>query len=58
MKTEIKIYHLGENVYQIEAGKKAIVLPAKNEAEAIKKACRYFSINCNELIVTTSSKGK
>ena len=58
MKTEVKIYHLGNNVYQIEVGKKAIVIPAKNEAEAIKKACRYLPINCNELIITTSSKGK
>ena len=58
MKAEVKIYHLGENLYQIDTGKKAIVIPAKNKAEAIKKACRYLPINCNEITHITSSKGK
>jgi len=58
MKTEVKIYYLGNNIYQVEAELEAIVLKAKNEAEAIKKACRYLPINCNEIAHITSAKGK
>jgi len=47
---EVKVIKIHTGIYQIEAGKKAIVIPAKSEAEAIKKACRYLPINCNEII--------
>jgi len=44
----LKIIELREGIYQIEAGKKAIVIPAKSKSEAIKKACKYLGINCNK----------
>ena len=47
--SEIKVINLENGTYQIEAGKKAVVIPAKSRQEAIKKACRYLPINCNEL---------
>ncbi|WP_175403729.1 hypothetical protein [Caminibacter mediatlanticus] len=47
---EIKVIKINSGIYQIEAGFKAIVLKAKNEAEAIKKACRYLGIRCNEIV--------
>ena len=56
MKKELKIFELSKGIYQIEAGKKAIVIPAKSRQEAIKKACKYLSINCNEIIAKSSLK--
>ena len=56
MKKELKIFELSEGIYQIEAGEKAIVIPAKSRQEAIKKACKYLSINCNEIIAKSSLK--
>jgi len=54
MKTnEIKVIRLSIGVYQIEAGRKAIVIPAKSKSEAIKKACRYLGIHCNEIIANS-----
>jgi len=51
MKTnEIKVIRLSIGVYQIEAGRKAIVIPAKSKSEAVKKACKYLGIYCNEII--------
>jgi len=47
----LKVYVLKKGIYQVEAGKKAIVSPAKSRLEAIKKACKYLSINCNKIIV-------
>jgi len=44
----LKIIKLRESIYQIEAGRKAIVIPAKSLSEAIKKACMYLGINCNK----------
>ena len=47
--SELKIIKLEKGIYQIEAGRKAVVIPAKSRQEAIKKACQYLPINCNEL---------
>jgi len=47
--SEVKVIKLSDTAYQVEAGKKAIVIPAKTKQEALKKACRYLPINCNEL---------
>ena len=46
--SEVKVIKLSDTAYQIEAGKKAIVIPAKSPQEALKKACRYLGIHCNE----------
>ena len=43
------ILKIDNNLYQVEAGKKAIVIPAKSPQEALKKACKYLRINCNEI---------
>jgi len=57
MKTnEIKVIKLSFRLYQVEAGRKAIVIPAKNKSEAIKKACRYLGIHCNKIIANSSLK--
>jgi len=57
MKTnKIKIIKLSFGVYQIEAGKKAIVIPAKSKEEALKIACKYLPINCNEIIANSYLK--
>jgi len=45
---DLKVIELREGIYQIEAGRKAIVIPAKSLSEAIKKACMYLGINCNK----------
>ena len=51
---EVKIYKLDNGLYQVEAGKKAIVLPAKSKSEALKKACRYLPpIDCNKIALQT-----
>ena len=56
MKREIKIIQISKGLYQIEAGRKAIVIPAKTKQEALKKACKYLPINCNEIITKSSLK--
>ena len=56
MKREIKIIQISKGIYQIEAGRKAIVIPAKSRQEALKKACRYLGIHCNEIITKSSLK--
>ena len=53
---EMKIFELSKGIYQIEAGRKAIVIPAKSRQEALNKACKYLSINCNEIITKSSLK--
>ena len=53
---EIKIIKLENGVYQIEAGKKAVVIPAHTRKEAIKKACKYLRINCNKIIAKSFLK--
>ena len=53
---EVKVFELSKGIYQIEAGKNVIVIPAKSRQEAIKKACKYLSINCNEIIAKSSLK--
>lgn len=55
---EVKVFELSKGIYQIEAGRKAIVIPAKSRQEAIKKACKYLSINCNEIIAKSSLKAQ
>ena len=55
---ELKVYQLEKGIYQVEAGKKAIVIPAKSREEAVKKACKYLSLNCNKIITKTSLKAK
>jgi len=50
---EVKIYKLDDGLYQIEAGRKAVVLAAKSRSEAIKKACRYLPIECNKIALQT-----
>ena len=47
--SEVKVIKLSDTAYQVEAGRKAIVIPAKTKQEALKKACKYLPINCNEL---------
>jgi len=47
--SEVKVIRLEKGIYQIEAGKKAVIIPAKNRQEALKKACEYLSINYNEI---------
>jgi len=47
--SELKVIKLEKGIYQVEAGRKAVVIPAKSREEAIKKACKYLPINCNEL---------
>ena len=49
MKREIKIIEISKGIYQIEAGRKAVVIPAKSPQEALKQACRYLGIHCNEI---------
>ena len=56
MKKYIKIIEISKGIYQIEAGRRAIVIPAKSRQEALKKACRYLSINYNEIITKSSLK--
>ncbi len=56
MKREIKIFEISKGIYQIEAGRKAVVIPAKSRLEALKKACRYLGIYCNEIIAKFSLK--
>ena len=55
---ELKVYQLEKGIYQVEAGRKAVVIPAKSRQEAIKKACKYLSINYNEIIAKSSLKAK
>ncbi|GAX87005.1 hypothetical protein LNAT_P0300 [Lebetimonas natsushimae] len=45
---DLKVIEINENVYQIEAGKRAIVIRAKSPSEALKLACRYLGINCSK----------
>ena len=42
---DLKIIKINENTYQIEAGKKAIVIRAKSPQDALKNACKYY---CNK----------
>ena len=56
MKREIKIFEISKGIYQIEAGRKAVVIPAKSHQEALKKACKYLGIYCNEIIAKSSLK--
>jgi len=55
---DLKVIKLNKDIYQIEAGRKAVVIPAKSRQEALKKACKYLSINCNEIIAKSSLKAK
>ena len=55
---DLKVIKLEKGIYQIEAGRKAVVIPAKSRDEALKKACKYLSINCNEIIAKSSLKAK
>ena len=55
---ELKVYEIEKGIYQVEAGKRAIVIPAKSRDEALKKACKYLPINCNEIITKSSLKAK
>ena len=55
---ELKVYEIEKGIYQVEAGRKAVVIPAKSRDEALKKACKYLSINCNEIIAKSSLKAK
>ena len=41
MKNEVAISKIANDVYQVEAGKKAIVIPAKSLQKALKKACKF-----------------
>jgi len=56
--SELKVIKLEKGIYQVEAGRKAVVIPAKSRFDAIKKACKYLSINCNEIIAKSSLKAK
>jgi hypothetical protein len=52
---DLKVIEINENVYQIEAGKKAVVIKAKSPSEALKLACRYLGINCNKNALNLSN---
>jgi len=57
MKTnKVKVVKLSFRLYQVEAGKKGIVIPAKSKEEALKIACKYLPIKCNEIITNPSLK--
>jgi len=43
---DLKVFEIREGIYQVEAGKKAIVLPAKSLSDALKLACRYCRSIC------------
>jgi glutamate/tyrosine decarboxylase-like PLP-dependent enzyme len=58
MKNEVAISKIANDVYQVETGKKAIVIPAKSHQEAFKKACKYLPINCNEISLKSTLKAK
>jgi hypothetical protein len=47
---DLKVIEINPNVYQIEAGKRAVVIKAKSPSEALKLACRYLGISCNKNI--------
>ena len=47
---EVKVTKIDNNLYQVEAGKRALVTSAKNELEALKRACRVLRLNCNEIL--------
>jgi hypothetical protein len=51
----IKIIEINPNIYQIEAGKRAVVIKAKSPSEALKLACRYLGINCNKNALNLSN---
>jgi len=53
---ELKVYEIEKGIYQVEAGRKAVVIPAKSRDEALKKACKY--LYCNEIITKSSLKAK
>jgi hypothetical protein len=53
---KVVILKIDNNLYQVEAGKKAIVIPAKSPQEALKKACKYLPINCNEISLKSTLK--
>ena len=55
---DLKVIKVEKGIYQVEAGRKAVVIPAKSRDEALKKACKYLSINCNEIIAKSSLKAK
>ena len=42
MKNEVAILKIANDVYQIEAGKKAIVIPAKSLQEAFKRLASIY----------------
>jgi len=46
---KLKAIKLDRETYQVEAGRKVFVFPAKSLSEAKKKVCRYLGIKCNEL---------
>jgi hypothetical protein len=48
---DLKVIKINESTYQIEAGKKAVVIKALNLSEALKTACRYLGINCNKNVL-------
>ncbi|WP_456488905.1 hypothetical protein [Caminibacter pacificus] len=45
---ELKIHKLGKNIYQTQKGALGVVIVAKNETEALNKACKYLGIQCNK----------
>jgi len=53
---DVKVFELSKGIYQVEAGRKVIVIPAKTKQEALKKACKYLPINCNEIMTKSSLK--
>lgn len=42
---DLKVIKINESTYQIEAGKKAVVIRALSPSEALKIACRFLGIN-------------
>jgi hypothetical protein len=47
----LKVHQLSKNIYQIQKGALGVVIAAKSEAEALKKACKYLGIQCNKNVI-------
>jgi hypothetical protein len=46
--SDLKVIKINGNVYQIKAGKRALVIKVKSPFKALKLACMYLGINCNK----------
>lgn len=51
---QIKVFELAKGLYQVEAGKRAVVTRAKNKQEALKKFCKRLGIECEKILLKAS----